>query len=142
MLGRHNLPGLQTHLYAQSPDMPAALIAAAETGRVGKPVVTCVIDEHHWTLLGTTAMIGRTEGREALIRLDRVSDIRLAPRHGDSARPGIKQDLAASGDVICLEVSDSNSASHEFCFPTLHEHSAFWNILNRLTNVPKQQGLR
>jgi hypothetical protein len=132
-LRKNGLPGLHTRIYDRSTPLPAALIAVAERGGVGKPVVCCVTDENQWTLLGTEAIAGCLDGREAITRLDAVRAVDLAPRHGDRCRPGIKQELAESGKPVCLGIRDAHGATNEYCFATLTEHSVVWNIIMRLT---------
>jgi hypothetical protein len=133
LMGKDGLPRLHTRLYDRSTAFPAALTACAESGGVGKPVVCCVTDDNQWTLLGTEGIAGGFEGHESVTRLDAIRAVDLAPRHGDRCRPGIKQELAESGKPVCLEIRDAHGAANEYCFATVAEQSAFWNIIKRLT---------
>ena len=137
-LRKHNLPGFNTCLYARSAALPAALTACAESGGVGKAVVCCVTDDNQWTLLGTDAIAGFFEGHEAITRLNSVRTVDLSSRHGDRLRPGIKQELAESGKPVCLEIRDAHGATNEYCFATVSELFAFWNIIMRLTRARPQ----
>jgi hypothetical protein len=147
MLHEHKLPRLHTRLYEGPSDMPAELVAVAESGCIGRPVATCIGDDDHWTLLGTEGLAGRARSSDAVINFSSVREIRDAGTFGHSvtepARTLSKVDMLVEGEPRCLELLDNEDVRRNFWFGSPEEFSAFWNILRRLTNLNgKVAGLR